>query len=96
MSIAEDGVGGGTIVIVSVTVCGEPVTVTVEAGRVTVEITKVVDGSDIVIGAATAAWADTDVGEVAAVVEVVRVVVSGSAWLEEAVVEAVAFGYEKA
>ena len=38
-----DGMGGGTMVIVWVTVCGEPVIVTVEAGRDTVEVTVIVD-----------------------------------------------------
>ena len=38
-----DGLGGGMMVIVWVTVCGEPVTVTVEAGRDIVEVTVIVD-----------------------------------------------------
>ena len=41
--IVEEGVGGGTMVIVSVTVCGDAVTVTVGAGSKIVETSVVVD-----------------------------------------------------
>ena len=49
------------MVIVSVTVCGEPVIVTVKVGKCTVEVTVTVDVAGAGGKGAIAAWPPTDV-----------------------------------